>query len=156
MVEKNLIGVISDSLLKENISSIEDQLFEIRELKENQTQNTTDFGTVLDYLNEFFLNPSKVWKELPFRLKLKLQWFVFPQGIILDNTEIRTNEVCNLFKLKQEFFGINSSIVHLGDLSTNTPSMIKSSPLQNIRSGALFHFIENDLILLDKIMNTPD
>jgi len=42
------------------------------------------------------------------------------------------------------------------DFSTNTYKELKSSPLQNLKSDALFQFIESDLILLDKIMNIQD
>ena len=152
LVEKSLNGIISDTILKENIDLIEEELWKIHQAKEDRTQNATDFGTVLDYLHDFFLNPSKIWESLPFHLKLKLQWFVFPKGITLENTEIRTTEICSLFKLKELFLGENSPNVHLRVFSTNTPLLSNSSPLQISLNDVLLEDIKTDLIILDNIM----
>lgn len=148
LVEKNLNGVINDSLLKENIGIIEEELWQIQQAKEIKSDNTTDFGKVLEYLHEFFLHPSKIWIELPFHLKLKLQWFVFPKGITLDKTEIRTVEICSIFKLKEVFLSENSAIVPNRVLSTNTPSAVNSSPLNDL----ILEKVKRDLELLDNIM----
>ena len=152
LVEKNLAGVINDSLLKENIDLIEEELWKIKKAKEDKNQNTADFGQVLDFLHNFLIHPSEIWKKLPFHIKLKLQWFVFPKGVTLENSEIRTTEICSIFKLKEIFWGEYSPNVHLKVFKLNTPAMVNSPPFHLSENIALLEDIKNDLIILDDII----
>ncbi|MFP5041635.1 recombinase family protein [Parasediminibacterium sp. JCM 36343] len=138
LVEKSLNKIISDSVLKESLDLIESELWDVQKAKDEREGNSVDYSVILKYIENFLLCPSRTWKNATFETRLKLQWFVFPNGILLDNSEIRTTKVCSLFKAKDLFQPKNYPMVTNAVLITNTPSAVKSSPLpEDIKSSLM-------------------
>ena len=68
------------------------------------------------------LRPSTVWTDAPPDVKLKLQWFQFPKGLLFDGQEFETIEVCSLFKVKELFLSTKSSEVDVSNIRRNQNS----------------------------------
>lgn len=104
LLQKNLDNIIGDDMLKESMTEIDSQLWNLNQTFEKT--GTTEFSLkkVHNHLFEFLENPYHFWQKLPFEKKLTLQWFVFPSGIIIENNSFRTSELSFIFKLKDVFF----------------------------------------------------
>ncbi len=112
LVQKNISGVISDTVAKEQLATIEDHLWKVSQSLEIREKRTLNFQRVVEDLKEFFMNPAAFWAKLPFSVQSKLLWFEFPKGIIFDGRKFRTPEICSLFKLKEFFLAKLSPNVH--------------------------------------------
>jgi site-specific DNA recombinase len=113
LVQKNLSGVISDNVLREQLDLIDEELMRSHSLLSNYAQNNFNAGELLDFASEYLKSPYKIWKSAPPGAKTKLQWFKFPQGIIFQNEKFRTNELRSIFKVKSLFYGQKSPSVEV-------------------------------------------
>ena len=99
LIHKNLEGVISDAVLKEQLGYIETELIKISPCIVSPIDYTkTDIEGAFNTVTEYLKKPSSVWEIAPIHCQLKLQWFNFPKGVSFDGQKFRTTEICNLFK----------------------------------------------------------
>ena len=49
-----------------------------------------DGGAVLDFAEELFLDPAKMWRQLAIAGRLVFQRSIFPEGLDFDGREVRT------------------------------------------------------------------
>jgi hypothetical protein len=131
LVEKNIKGVISDLVLKEQLAIIEAELIKIFPLQQPITLDIKKIHESIEHVLHYLRTPSKLWDQAPFDLKLRLQWFNFPKGIYFDGNECRTIETCSLFKLKNDFCSLLSTKVTLrseiSNQSTENLSQLQDS-----------------------------
>lgn len=131
LIDKNLGGTISDTILRQQLEEIESDLMNAQASLSIIETTTVDFGKLLQYVSEFLLNPSIAWEAASIYLKRKLQVFYFPQGIIFDGMKSKTPETCMIFKVKSEFLDDLSHRVDFSTQNKNTPKVQNSSPSQN-------------------------
>lgn len=100
LLRKNLEGVISDDLLKQQLEFIDQELIEINALLARISISDTDFTKIPGVVESFLKNPSVLWENSVTELKTQLQWFQFPKGLTFQKNIFRTAEMCCLFKAK--------------------------------------------------------
>ena len=123
LIEKNLKGIISDDLLKEQLDSADTELWETQNKLSESKERTIDLDYIFTRLNKLLSNPGEFWKNLPFHIKRKLQRFEFPEGIILAGNEFQTPKICSIFKLKKAILADLSLLVDPTGLEPATPSL---------------------------------
>lgn len=114
LVDKGIKGVISDELLKSQLTLIDEQLLNVRAELLKYPDVIEDFENIFERVKKLLHNLSSAWECAPIKEKVKLQWFVFPKGITLVNGELRTTEISSVFNTKTLFRQILSSKVPLG------------------------------------------
>ena len=104
LLNKNFADVISDDVLKQQMDIVETDLMDTNALLLRISERDGDNDGLSVFVKEYLKNPSKIWRKASPALKIKLQWFEFPSGIIFENNLFRTTETVNVFKLKALFF----------------------------------------------------
>lgn len=155
LIDKNIKGFITDQILRQQLEIIERDLLELNlQLEDHPIQNN-DFENLSPLMEEFLKNPGKIWMEAPFRLKLKLQWFNFPLGVIFDGKKFRTDKISSLFKVKEGILSQKFSMVHSDELTSNNTESAKS-PAPNNTTHISWNEIGNELIELHHIFDNKD
>jgi len=120
LVHKNLEGVISNDLLRQQLSHVDRELLDIHALLTKQPQQSYDFNELWSCIKGYLKKPSAVWEQAPFKSKLELQVFKFPQGLVFDGVNFRTPEVCSFFNTKNDFSPPKSPKVPLRNRNLNS------------------------------------
>jgi DNA invertase Pin-like site-specific DNA recombinase len=92
IIKKNLDGIIPDTVLKQQLAIIENELFEANRLLAISPPRNINFKESFKLVDEFLRNPSKVWEKAKLPVKLQLQWFQFPSGLVFENNSFGTSE----------------------------------------------------------------
>ncbi len=108
LIQKNLDGVITDSILREQLGYIESELLKANAAITGSSQEFVGIEAMLDFIADFLKNPGNTWALAEPNEKIQLQWFDFPKGITFDGEKFRTAEICSLFKVKETFLTSNS------------------------------------------------
>ena len=104
LIKKNLDGVINDSLLKQQLEIIENQLMETNSTLSNIPDSDADYEKMIEFMEEYLKQPSKIWSEIKnIGIKIKLQEFQFPLGLTFNNKIFGTDKVASVFKVKDAF-----------------------------------------------------
>ena len=103
LIRKNLAGILSDSVLRTQLEEIEKEMAEANSTLLAMPEDMTDFDGVLDLVAEYVQKPSSVWRSASLEVKLQLQWFEFPLGLVFENGTFRTTELSFLFNEKETF-----------------------------------------------------
>ncbi|MBN8675428.1 MAG: recombinase family protein [Chitinophagales bacterium] len=131
LLQKGIKGIISDTLLKENLEALDGEIWEIDKQLQQKESRKVNTSEILDFVSQYLQHPSQIWKKMPLDIRIKLQWFQFPDGVLFDGKEFRTAKISGLFKLKDFFLADMSSNVHHRRLYYKQPKSANSSPLQN-------------------------
>lgn len=146
LIEKNLVGIISNDLLQEQLELIEvglrDAYSSMVSLSDNKL---SDVSVALDEVRDYLKSPSEMWEKASFSSKIKLQWFYFPKGVLFDGVNCRTTEVCFLFKLKE---------LLQDPLSSRAPSSVPTSNRAEIESPDMLGKLATEIVRLIEIENT--
>jgi len=120
LINKNIAGVLSDTVLKQQSQRLEDEISTV-ELQISQIA-FTEFkkNEVFKLAQAFLLSPGTVWMNASPEVKWKLQVFEFPYGVEFDGTEFRTPKICSLFNIESGFDDPYYPRVHSRFLKTNT------------------------------------
>lgn len=119
IIKKNLDGIISDCVLKQQLEIIDKELLDANASLSVLPNSKTNYEEVLAFLEGYLKNPSAVWRKAKVGVKIKLQWFEFPQGLTFKKNKFRTPEICSLFKLKDAISAPLYSNVDLGNPISN-------------------------------------
>ena len=155
LLQKNINGVINDALLKEQLTTLDTEIWNIDKTLTQNEERTIDIEAIFKFLDEFLLHPSLTWQNMPLHIKLKLQWFQFPQGVTYDGKQFRTTKVSSIFKLKQFFLGPMSPNVHYTRLYYEHENSANFPALQNKKSIVWIE-VEKELKLLDEVLKFKD
>jgi len=140
LVKKNVDGVISDSILKQQLEVIDLELTNAHaSLFRGVSSPVIDLNEGVAYLKEYFKNPSLVWRRSSPQTKLRLQRFQFPLGCTFQNDFFGTAQISIFFKAKSVFEGSNFARVDSGLKTGNnlqattslTQQASNSSPAEN-------------------------
>lgn len=100
LIEKNLEGVISNVILREQLDQNEQLLIELNAQLFSDKKLESDYGELIDTAEKLLTTPGTVWLQANNENRLKIQVFEFPKGITYDGHNFQTPEICNLFKEK--------------------------------------------------------
>lgn len=129
---KNHKGIISDNVLRELLAENEADLEESNRLLLRCPQQKDDLDGLYAFSSAFLKNPSDIWLKVPFAVKLKLQRFEFPCGVVYDGKKFRTGEICSLFKYESVFLHSNSARVGSSKQITNPPTITNEAYWSNV------------------------
>lgn len=92
---------ISQAVYSEQLESVEQGIAMARmELHEAELEEF-DIESALSLAKHVLLNAARLWQELSLEQKQRFQKLLFPQGIEIENGEVRTAETCCVFSLLQ-------------------------------------------------------
>jgi site-specific DNA recombinase len=101
IIQKNHAGIIPDNVLKQQLALIDNEITEANAALSISPATTADYTAILEFIKEYLLSPSDVWKNAKIGVRTKLQWFQFPSGLVFENNLFRTTEVSKFFKAKE-------------------------------------------------------
>ncbi len=153
LIEKNLNDIISDSTLNQQLKMLEDEEWNIHQSIERQQTKAIDIISLFEQVTDFVTKPGKTWAKLPFEIKKKTQWFVFPKGVRFSGNRFRTIEIRSIFKLKELFESNISLKVGSAELYYKQPKYANSPAYSEKRFIRLVQSIEPDLHDLVKILS---
>lgn len=152
LLHKNIDGIISNTLLKEQLAALDEELWLIeKNLLENE-DNKVNIPAVFDFVGEFLTTPSTTWEKMSLDTKIKLQWFVFPEGVLFDGKKFRTTKISSIFKLKELFPSDKSSIVPTRRLYYKHKDSANSPPFKKVES-VVWTKIKDELLALAEIFD---
>jgi site-specific DNA recombinase len=103
LIQKNLVGTLSDAILKQELDILEKQIANTEKLIPDSLTSQNNLDAAISFIREFVEHPAKTWKKADIKGKMRLQWFYFPRGVEYDGTNCRTPKICKLFQLKMLF-----------------------------------------------------
>lgn len=122
ILDKNIEGVISNDLAREQISFIDAEIYDLQQQLKNEPNNCINEIKLLESVKNVLLHPGDVWQKASIADKIKLQWFYFPHGINFTETESRTEKICKLFKAKLSILSSQFRVVDHSNSKLNTQS----------------------------------
>ena len=128
LIEKNDKGVISDTVLRNQLDLIETKLTEATAALYDLPDKKEDIGELIDLVTEYLENPSAVWRKATFKQKVELQWFEFPKGLVLKDNKFQTTQIASIFKAKDIFLPRLSSTVPTRGQNYEQTTSNKSPP----------------------------
>lgn len=152
LLQKNIEGIISNTLLKEQLAALDEELWLIEKRLLEKEDSQVNVPVVFDFISEFLLSPSKIWAKMPLEIKINLQWFVFPEGVVFDGNKFRTTKISSIFKLKELFPPQKSSIVPTRRLYYKHKDSANSPPLKKLES-VVWNKIKDELLKLAEIFD---
>lgn len=153
LIQKNLDGLISDSLLKSQLEMIETQILNLYTSLTSNTEIKIDETLINKVYQTYFSNPGYIWKNLSFKNKVKLQWFNFPKGIVFDGESFRTNEIAFIYKLNEQILDSESTMVPSSSKCLNQKPFSDIESLSVIKENTDWKFlIEREVNFIDEIV----
>ena len=122
LLQKNLKGIISDEVLKQQLDLIEQKMSDIK-VGLSRKDKEVDVSEALAFCEQYLTAPSSVWEIAGVSSKLRLQWFQFPKGTTFDGQTFGTAEISNVFKAKQAFLPVRSTLVDPSGFEPLTSSL---------------------------------
>lgn len=129
LIKKNVDGVISDTILKQQLDSIEIELMNANARLSKFSYRKLNIAEAIRYLEQYFISPSKIWFKSKPDTKLALQRFQFPLGCTFFNNTFETAKT-------RRFFNVKSALLHADsprvDSSSNIGNNLESTntPIQ--------------------------
>jgi site-specific DNA recombinase len=114
IIKKNLDGYIPDNILKQQLELINKELFDANTSLVTLSSSESNHEEMMKFAEEYLQNPSKIWVEAKIGVKIKLQWFQFPFGLVLQNNFFGNTKTSLFFKAKDLVSSTKSSNVDFG------------------------------------------
>lgn len=103
LIEKNLNGVYSDEMFKEQLAIIENEVL-AKNIILNETKLTgIDIDVVVSFMKEFLWNIDKAWLNGNLIQRKSLLGSIFPENLIYENGKFRTTKLGPCFEIMQGF-----------------------------------------------------
>jgi hypothetical protein len=156
LIQKNFQGVITDTVLRQQLDLIDIEQLNTSALLARFPERKINVAHHLDSLEQFLKNPSAVWKQLPISGKIKLQWFEFPKGVAYDGVNFRTDEICRLFKVKKKILPDLSHGAGLMHKTSNSPKVTNSKNHHVVKGNSQAETTETEEEYWEKIEGEMD
>jgi len=102
LIEKNLRGVYSDELFKEQLVKIDEEILIKKSLLSESEMDKIDIETLLNFASRFLEDFPRLWVNSNLEQKQRLQAAIFPEGLIWGYSGFRTPQLSLCFQLLQE------------------------------------------------------
>ena len=103
LVEKNLKGIYSDEVFKEQMDLIEDRIIVTKSNNNEAHLQKIDIKIVAKFMNNFLWNLDKAWIEGSLNQRKLLTGSIFPENLIFDNGKFRTPKLSQCFETIKQF-----------------------------------------------------
>jgi site-specific DNA recombinase len=120
VVQKNIKGVVSDAVLKQQLDRIERETADVYSNLALLRNAEVSPEEAVEYAEGFLLTPSKVWRKSDLSVQTRLQWFQFPSGVVFNGQKFETPKVASVFKAKEAILSPDSSRVDLPGIEPGT------------------------------------
>ncbi len=112
LVEKNLSGVFSDDIFKEQNKRIEDQIFKAQIAKHDETFEKYDVNKITDFMKTLLADLGETYKQSDLGQKKMLIGSIYPSGIVWSYPGYSNHEVGAIYQAIQD---TSSGSIPLGD-----------------------------------------
>lgn len=102
LIEKNLKGIYSDELFKEQLARIDEEIAIKKSLLSETEMEKIDVETLLNFTEHFLRDFPGVWISSNLEQKQRLQAAIFPEGVVWEYPGFRTPKLSLCFQLLQE------------------------------------------------------
>ncbi|KKR52181.1 MAG: Site-specific recombinase [Candidatus Woesebacteria bacterium GW2011_GWA1_40_43] len=99
LVSKNLSGVYSDEIFREQMDLIEDRIIVAKSNNNEAHLQKIDIKIVTKFMNNFLWNLDKAWKEGTLNQRKLLTGSIYPENVIFENNKFRTTKLSQSFEL---------------------------------------------------------
>ncbi len=123
LVRKNLKGVLSDSVLQQELVRIEKEEIGLRATLAIRINSAGSPEEAVEVAEEYLRQPSAVWRKASIATQTKLQWFQFPSGTTFDGKIFGTPKISCVFKTKDAITAPLSVSVDPRRFELLTPSL---------------------------------
>ncbi len=154
LIQKNLDGVISNNILREQLERIDKELMDANAKLLPAPARTKNIGGLLETISDFLKTPEIIWGNSSFQKKQNLQWFVFPNGVLFDGQKFRTTKISSIFKPKDLFLPPLSKVVNYTKKSANNPNI--TSTKNNQFNQDVLDTLYSEIVALSEILLTQD
>jgi site-specific DNA recombinase len=152
LINKNIEGVLPDTIFKEQLSLLNEEMWEVQKCLEEGTERKVDIDFVFTRLSQMLTMPGEYWKKQPFTIKRRLQKFEFPEGVSFDGKIYQTRKVSSIFKLASAISGnISLGVNHL-ELSIKQSNLTNYPILPDSEIMSLLQEVQSDLTVFDEIL----
>lgn len=151
IVKKSIDGVLSDTVVKEEIEQITLQISKL-ELEKDVKVKPIEYQKVLHKAMQILKNPCEIMKSSSISEIRRFLKLAFPSGVIYENGDYRTQEMCSIFKLKTLIEGINSSRVPHLDGKNKLPNLVSfENEIEKIFQKATMEIELYETFVIDRI-----
>ena len=119
----NSKGILNDEEAKERINRIRSEIAVLRIEKSDIKIDQYDTETVKNFTETFLTNLDRLWTELDLAQRQVLQTEIFPDGVVCQNKEVRTNRLSQSFELIEALNTQNTTFVSAGGIEPPTDSL---------------------------------
>lgn len=103
LVEKNLKGIYSDEVFKEQMDLIEDRILVTKSNNSEANLQKIDMKIVTTFMKNFLWNLDKAWIEGSLNQRKLLTGSIFPENLVFDNGEFRTPKLGQCYEAIGQF-----------------------------------------------------
>lgn len=150
LIQKNLSGIISDTVLRQQLDYIETEIFNTQSALSGLPQQRKGVEDMANFICKFLKSPGSAWQMATPSQKILLQWFEFPKGVTFDGLNFRTTEICKLFKVKQTVLTKNCQEVDFKNKKLNARSIHNSKNTEN--SIVFWEKIANEISFVNEVI----
>lgn len=135
LVEKNLSGVYSDEIFKEQIGMVEDKILVAQIAKHDETFEKYDINKLTDFIKTLLADLSLAYKKSDISQKKALLGALFPSGLVWNYNELAHPEIRALYQSMSTFSEV--PIASGGERGIRTPDdlaamlVFKTSPINH-------------------------
>jgi site-specific DNA recombinase len=116
LVEKNLAGIYSDEIFKEQNAIIENKIQDMHEVKNTSLLNKYNLEETANFITEKFADLGRTYETSSLEEKKALLGLIFPSGITWNPNGITNREISPFY---QSILDFTKGVVHLGDPNRN-------------------------------------
>lgn len=122
-VDQLINGVIDDEFAKKLIDEANDKIRKNKMMISSMSDTGFNEKKVFDFCTNALTDLPKTWSRLDLSGKRRLQWFLFPEGLIFDGNKFGTAKTAYCFEVKRDFETKKYSLVEQRGVEPLTSSV---------------------------------
>ncbi len=120
VLDKNIKGVIDDIFAKKIIDECDEKINSLKKKIHNLSIDDFDLEVTIKECKRILSDLCSVWDRLDINGKFKLQWFVFPEGLVFDGKSFRTTRLAYCIQNKLDIKNKKIEVVEQGGIEPPT------------------------------------
>lgn len=103
LVEKNLVGIYSDEIFKEQNASLEERISKAQTLKSDATLEKYDINKLTDFIKGYLKDLGKTYKHSSITQAKALIGSIFPTGLAWDYSGTLNHQISPIYQYIRDF-----------------------------------------------------